>query len=354
MIMNMKRYQAVSRLRWQRGIHFISSMQTRHCAITATIAADTTTGAHMNSMMKMTMKKMQCESDGMYSSYRNLSPNQNGNGIVGSSRAISKKDTPPPAHYSTLPVVDCRRRGLYHCCCCCDATATTTFSSIARNLPLKLNQLKTFSTISTNHSSDDSSSSSSSSITKDNHHQNHLVQHFQSLVDKGDASNDEFQLQALTQLDQLRNKILSKQYKHFYEQHPPATSTTASTTTTTTINTANPNKNNNKQSYSNNKNTSIGDSEENETSFPYQFMNQVSNFFSSQSSVSSLLSKPHIEGVYLHGGVGCGKTFCMNLFFDSLPQHISKQKVHFHSFMLNVHKQVSCESAYISDCECGL
>merc|ERR1712176_1119300 len=45
------------------------------------------------------------------------------------------------------------------------------------------------------------------------------------------------------------------------------------------------------------------------------------------------------KGIYIHGGVGCGKTFCMNLFYDSINNNtISKQKVHFHKFMLNVHK----------------
>ncbi len=46
------------------------------------------------------------------------------------------------------------------------------------------------------------------------------------------------------------------------------------------------------------------------------------------------------RGVYLHGGVGCGKTFCMNMFYNSLPPAIEKQKVHFLQFMLNVHKQM--------------
>ena len=47
------------------------------------------------------------------------------------------------------------------------------------------------------------------------------------------------------------------------------------------------------------------------------------------------------KGVYLHGGVGCGKTYCMDLFYDSLPSSVGKkQKVHFHKFMLSVHKQM--------------
>jgi predicted ATPase len=55
---------------------------------------------------------------------------------------------------------------------------------------------------------------------------------------------------------------------------------------------------------------------------------------------ASRVSAP--KGVYLHGGVGCGKTFCMNLFY----QHVNgdwkrdKQHVHFHKFMLQVHQQM--------------
>ena len=57
----------------------------------------------------------------------------------------------------------------------------------------------------------------------------------------------------------------------------------------------------------------------------------------SDSQPDASVSKQPPRGVYLHGGVGCGKTFCMDLFYHSLsPQ--SAQKVHFHKFMLGVHK----------------
>ena len=52
------------------------------------------------------------------------------------------------------------------------------------------------------------------------------------------------------------------------------------------------------------------------------------------------------RGVYLHGGVGCGKTFLMNLFYDSITSdnmpewYAVKQQVHFHTFMLRVHSQM--------------
>ncbi|MDH1469190.1 cell division protein ZapE [Shewanella sp. GD03713] len=44
-----------------------------------------------------------------------------------------------------------------------------------------------------------------------------------------------------------------------------------------------------------------------------------------------------IKGLYLWGDVGRGKTFLMDLFFDSLPQQ-GKLRLHFHRFMARVHQ----------------
>jgi len=67
-------------------------------------------------------------------------------------------------------------------------------------------------------------------------------------------------------------------------------------------------------------------------------------FSSSSSSPSSTtLSKiPSLApppSLYLWGGTGCGKTFLMDTFFDSVPIKL-KKRVHFNDFMLDVHKRL--------------
>ena len=49
--------------------------------------------------------------------------------------------------------------------------------------------------------------------------------------------------------------------------------------------------------------------------------------------------RPHEAGLYLYGGVGCGKTLLMDLAFYTLPV-ARKQRIHFHSFMLSVHAKI--------------
>lgn len=46
------------------------------------------------------------------------------------------------------------------------------------------------------------------------------------------------------------------------------------------------------------------------------------------------------QGVYMWGGVGRGKTWLMDQFFDSIPFR-RKTRMHFHHFMQNVHKQLN-------------
>ena len=50
-------------------------------------------------------------------------------------------------------------------------------------------------------------------------------------------------------------------------------------------------------------------------------------------------SRPAPKGLYLWGGVGRGKTFMVDLFFDGLPFE-AKRRTHFHRFMREVHAQL--------------
>ena len=48
---------------------------------------------------------------------------------------------------------------------------------------------------------------------------------------------------------------------------------------------------------------------------------------------------PSANGLYLWGGVGRGKTYLMDLFFECLP-FTAKHRMHFHRFMLRVHGEL--------------
>lgn len=50
-----------------------------------------------------------------------------------------------------------------------------------------------------------------------------------------------------------------------------------------------------------------------------------------------------MQGLYLWGGVGRGKTFLIDLFFDGLPL-AQKRRTHFHRFMREVHAQLRAHS----------
>ncbi|CNH68844.1 cell division protein ZapE [Yersinia pekkanenii] len=47
-----------------------------------------------------------------------------------------------------------------------------------------------------------------------------------------------------------------------------------------------------------------------------------------------------VQGLYMWGGVGRGKTWLMDLFFHSLPSE-RKLRLHFHRFMLRVHQELT-------------
>ncbi|EIW82273.1 AFG1-like ATPase [Coniophora puteana RWD-64-598 SS2] len=52
------------------------------------------------------------------------------------------------------------------------------------------------------------------------------------------------------------------------------------------------------------------------------------------------------KGLYLYGDVGTGKTMLMDLFYQTLPSSITrKRRVHFHAFMIDVHKRLHAAKA---------
>lgn len=69
---------------------------------------------------------------------------------------------------------------------------------------------------------------------------------------------------------------------------------------------------------------------------------QFSRLFSSSTeSTNTPANSPMPQGLYLYGDVGTGKTMLMDLFYNTLPPSIKrKRRVHFHAFMVDVHKRV--------------
>lgn len=58
------------------------------------------------------------------------------------------------------------------------------------------------------------------------------------------------------------------------------------------------------------------------------------------STLKRMINRPGIpRGVYMHGGVGRGKSFLMDSFFNAVPLK-RKVRLHFHEFMREVHRQL--------------
>lgn len=65
---------------------------------------------------------------------------------------------------------------------------------------------------------------------------------------------------------------------------------------------------------------------------------QLRSGFRSRSSTPTVATPP-VRGLYLWGGVGRGKTWLMDQFFDTLP-FAAKRRLHFHRFMQQVHVEL--------------
>jgi len=58
-------------------------------------------------------------------------------------------------------------------------------------------------------------------------------------------------------------------------------------------------------------------------------------------AIKKLINRPDIpRGVYMHGGVGRGKSFLMDCFYNAVPLK-RKTRLHFHEFMREVHRELS-------------
>lgn len=69
---------------------------------------------------------------------------------------------------------------------------------------------------------------------------------------------------------------------------------------------------------------------------PKWWFGRLSKFMKQEKSNS----KVPVRGLYMWGGVGRGKTWIMDLFFQSMPGN-RKLRLHFHRFMMYVHQELS-------------
>ncbi len=65
----------------------------------------------------------------------------------------------------------------------------------------------------------------------------------------------------------------------------------------------------------------------------------IFGFLNNKDSSSNDQDNLSLQSIYIWGGPGCGKSFCMDFFYDMVPFK-KKKRVHFHHFMIDVHKSI--------------
>jgi hypothetical protein len=188
------------------------------------------------------------------------------------------------------------------------STTTTTTATIIHIDPTTTSTKRSFSSaVQVEEEASAPSSPSSSSAQTHPHHTGPLWDSYYALLKTADVHADEHQLAALESLERLRQDL-----QHY---HPPKDIV-----------------NNNTPSPAKKLSSTFGG----------WFSMGVSPSTTKKTAHSHTAGFYGARGVYLHGGVGCGKTFVMNLFYDSItgnhPWANNKQKIHFHKFMLQVHQ----------------
>lgn len=67
-------------------------------------------------------------------------------------------------------------------------------------------------------------------------------------------------------------------------------------------------------------------------------VNEALNTSGDSASNASYHPLSRVKGLYVWGGVGCGKTMLMDILYDNAPSEVKKMRIHFHQFMLDVQK----------------
>jgi len=160
--------------------------------------------------------------------------------------------------------------------------------------------------------SDSNSSSDDDDDADDDDNEGPVTNKLRGLIAEGSIQPDPHQLRAVMELDRVYRDLIAS--------------------TTTRNNDENNNDSNMKHQQE--KQSSLSSS----TSFFSQFFggSTSSNNDTTNDSFTS------IKGAYTYGGVGCGKTFLMELLYHELDNDEvwsnDKQIIHYHKFMLNVHQ----------------